>query len=139
MASHVMICSCAWNLLRRAEMVCIYIHSQVTKYSPKIIHEQELLFVEMSCGSMKAIIFRVFNHFANCPTLPTVFLTLAWSQGTKTGKKIETVARSPYFNTWTLSFHKERSVLQYMSASRLRNVYCDPHRKNYISSYIWPR
>ena len=47
---------------------------------------------------MKAIIFRGFDHFANCPTLTTVSLTLARSEGTKKGKKIETVALSPYFN-----------------------------------------
>ena len=36
-------------------MVCISIHSQVTKYSPKIMHAQEL-FVKTSCQSIKAII-----------------------------------------------------------------------------------
>ena len=61
---------------------------------------------------MKAIIFRGFDHFANCPTLTTVSLTLARSEGTKKGKKIETVAFSPYFNMWTLSFHKERYVFR---------------------------
>ena len=40
----------------------------------------------------------------------TVSLTLAWSYVTQNGKEIETVAWSPYFNTWTLRFYKERSV-----------------------------
>ena len=79
-------------------MVCISIHSQVTKHNSKIMHTQDLLFVKTSYRSMKAIIFRGFDHFANCPTLTTVSLTLARSEGTKKGKKIETVALSPYFN-----------------------------------------
>ena len=49
------------------------------------------------------------------------------------------MAWRPYFNTWTLSFYKERYVLCYTSPSCLQNVCCDHRRKNYISGYIWPR
>ena len=82
-----------------------------------------------------------FRSLRNSATVP---LTLAWSQASKYGKKIETVAWNPYLNTWTLCFYKERSVFRHVLASCLWNVYClnlafDPRRKNDISGYIWPR
>ena len=61
--------------------------------------------------------------------------------GYQKGKKIEIVARSPYFSTWTLCFYKERSVFR---GSCRQVVYClnsasVPRQKNDISGYIWPR
>ena len=63
---------------------------------------------------------------------------------TKNDKKIETVAWSPYFSTWTFCFYKQRSVFRHVLASHLQNVCClnlafGLRKKNYISSYIWPR
>ena len=77
----------------------------------------------------QAIIFRVFDHFANSLANYRL-LKLAWSWATKSGKKIETawVTWTLYFNTWTL-------CLRHMSASHLRNFYSlnlrseDPGRK----------
>ena len=87
--------------------------------------------------------FRSLRKFTN--KLPFLWHLLDVIKATKNGKKIETVAWSPYCNTRTLCFHKQRSVFRYVSASRSRNVYLtfllkiDPRRKNDISGYIWHR
>ena len=90
-------------------------------------------------------ISRVFDHFINSQTNYSLFDTCSLLKLRKIGRKLETVTLSPYFNTRTLCFYTQRSVFQYVSASRSRNVYLafllkiDPCRKNDISSYIWPR
>ena len=68
------------------------------------------------------------------------------------GKKIETVSWNPYLNTRTLCFYKERSVFgqgkicvsgrksfakYFLSEFSILEI--NPHRKNYISGYIWHR
>ena len=97
----------------------------------------------MTSRWMKAIMFWVFDHFANSPTNYCFFdtyLIVSYQKGE------ENCLLDVYFNTWTLCFYQERSVsvFRHGLASCLRNVSClnlafNPHRKNDISGYIWPR
>ena len=91
---------------------------------------------------MKAIIFQVFDHFANSPMNYYFFDTCLILSYKKWEENWNSCLKSLF---WTLCFYKDRSVFQYMSASRLRNVYLalhckiDPRRKKDISGYIWHR
>ena len=99
--------------------------------------KRNLHLLNVTCQWMKAIIFRVFDDFANSPTNYRFFDTVSYQKGRKL------LAWCLYFNTWTLCFYKERSVFQHVLASCLRNVYClnlafDPRRKKlwYLRLYL---
>ena len=61
-------------------------------------NRKNLHIVKTSCRWMKAIIFRVFDHFENSPTNYHVFDTCLIFKLPKMGRKIVIVAWSPYFS-----------------------------------------
>ena len=95
---------------------------QIIFWGMKKTSTRNLHIVKTSYQWMKAIIFRVFNHFVHSPTNYRFFESCLILSYEKWEENWNSHSES-LFNTWTLCVYKERSVFWYVSASRLWNVF----------------
>ena len=100
----------------------------------------------MTCWSIKAIIFQVFDHFGNSPTNYRFFDTCLIASYQEWEENWNSHLNSQ-FNTWTLCFTRKDlcfSTCRQVVYKKLMfivwtDLAFDPRRKNDISSYISPR
>ena len=110
MRTHIRVYTRVYVSLLHAYMCLCYAFPYVTLCEALLVKQRTLYFLGMKMLQSEICILLKhhadqwkLSYFEYLITSQIHLLKLAWSWATKSGKKIETVAGTPSFNTWTLS------------------------------------